>query len=695
MGAKNPGTSRSHWRQDLLNACVGSGLVALIWSIWEALQIHEGDMSALRTLSATAGYTLLPAIECAFVAWALSVIWRSQRLGRPVRSFASTHIELGVAAFVGLLLTSLIVHEAVLRLNDFSDSIGVRALGVGLLIPFVAAVATVTILILGRTLARAVPNGFPIDRPWFTILVLFSCTLMWFFRLRSEASEVFEALDLQWIAGILTIWSGSVLAMVILNQTPRYRRWATLPLIPVIALSAYHLSTRMPRDIGVAMDRAPNKLASVVRARLNPKSDITRAVPMPIAGGAKCFPDAPSIDLTSVGTIKRNAPDIIFISVDAFRWDRTNLSKYKRKTTPRLKKTARSAAIFTNAYTPAGSTRQSMGAIFTGLLPSQIPFKKTGPKWGLRLQKDQITLASLLRSGGYKTIAVVSDRKAFAQRHGALIGFEVVDKEPIRFFKKHKYSASIQVNKIIAHLANLPKKGAPRFVWTHLREPHHPYRSGPAKKRFGKGNSNRYDSSLYYIDYELNRILEFARSAERKKRTVVVVTSDHGEGFNEHGMKYHGSGMYEELVRVPLIFWGPGIKARRHIRPTSVLDVSKTILSLATLSPPEAWCGRDLAPYLKKGRPAPEAPVYSEVIPDKTRPFFVTLYRTGDKKLIWDVEAGNAELYDLSEDPGEKNDLAAERPELVQRIIKEMMRFQKKRGLNPVDYRLLESDATP
>ena len=659
----------------------------MLWAIVETIQIRQGDASLPRLLAAVTGHILLPVIEIVLILGVLGFLWDRPRIGGTIKRVIQDHGAAWQSTFMGLLITSAAIFEAMIRLNNFSNSVTVRALGIALLVPVLSAIFIATTT-AAMTIATSLGARFPgRGRPWTIVGINAVALTLWAIYLKIRGDEVFQAMETQWLLGLFLIATCGLLSMAFLAKTPTARRWMLLPLIPMIGLSGLHLATTPGSAVKQTLAQSHGHLVSTVYQKLNPKKRKQVAKPATLEA-PRCRPGDPPIDLNNVGVVDDDAPDIIFITIDAWRWDKTQLSGRSRRTTPLLKVSAKSAAVFTNAYSPSGSTRQSMGAMFTGLFPSQIPFKKEGPRWGLRLPEGQPTLAGVLRTGGYKTIAIISDKNAFPSKHGALQGFDVIDKRPYRFFKKHKYSASIQVNKVMSYLAELPEPGAPRFVWTHIREAHHPYRSGPMKRRFGKGTKNKYDSSLYYVDYELNRIVEFARSAERKRNTIVVVSSDHGEGFEEHDWKYHGSKMYEEFIHVPMLFWGPKIKARRHHTPTSVIDVSKTIVSLATLNPPKAWCGRDLRRYLERGIPIPDRPVFVEVLPDKTKDYFLLALRVKDTKLIWDPDLKKAEVYDLATDRKEKNDLADEDPKRTARLINKLIVFLRTRGLDPAAYNL-------
>jgi arylsulfatase A-like enzyme len=155
-------------------------------------------------------------------------------------------------------------------------------------------------------------------------------------------------------------------------------------------------------------------------------------------------------------------------------------------------------------------------------------------------------------------------------------------------------------------------------------------------------------------------------------RAVVLVTSDHGEGLGEHGVRYHGVSGYEEVVRVPLVVLAPGLAAGEHEGLLSLHDVAPTVLGALRHAAPEVH-GRSLL----RLRAAPGAALHRFVTIDSARaaagdegeqPLRVVV--EGHLKLVWSPADGLAELYDLAADPGERHDLAPLRPGDVERLYR-------------------------
>src|SRR5207253_145373 len=121
------------------------------------------------------------------------------------------------------------------------------------------------------------------------------------------------------------------------------------------------------------------------------------------------------------------------------------------------------------------------------------------------------------------------------------------------------------------------------FVWVHFFEPHEPYVAHP-EFPFGSGDLDRYDSEIAYTDAAIGRLLEYVDA--HVPSTVVVLAADHGEEFDEHGGRYHGSSLFEEQVHVPLLIRVPGVPAREIAEPVELIDIAPTVLNLLDIPVP-------------------------------------------------------------------------------------------------------------
>lgn len=349
-----------------------------------------------------------------------------------------------------------------------------------------------------------------------------------------------------------------------------------------------------------------------------------------------------------------DAPDVVLITVDGWRWDHTSMADPGFDVTPNLARRARDAAVFSRAYTAAPSTRHAFRSLFTGIWPGRIPAPPTpGHRWALSIVEGQPTLASYLGATGYRTTALISKSEIFPEEFGGLAGFDVVDDSFHEFQIEHRYSASLKVSRIIDELGAPPGSREPRFVWAHLIEPHFPFTTGPElPAEDSLGYHDRHLHSVRYVDQQIERLLAFLSGPERRTRTVVVLSADHGEAFNEHGFFRHGQSVFEEEIHVPLLIWAPGIEPGRRDVPVSHVDVLPTVLGLIGVEQ-EGSCGQSLVPALLEGGEPPARPIYSAALPDQQTDDFHLAWVDGDRKTIVDATTGEAWTYDLRRDLGE------------------------------------------
>lgn len=353
------------------------------------------------------------------------------------------------------------------------------------------------------------------------------------------------------------------------------------------------------------------------------------------------------------------ARDFLLVTIDTARADRfSHLSG--GATTPHIDALAREGAGFSNAISPVPLTLPAHASLLTGRLPPSHTVRDNG---GHRLPESETTLAEALRSHGFATAAFLGAEVLHA-RYGLAQGFDTYDDAfpdpgPTPF-QSYPERSGEQV--VAAASRWLDAQGDGRvFLWVHLFDPHAPYRPPePEASRF----ASKYDGEIAYADRVIGRLLEHWEARRRLDRTLVVVTSDHGEGLGEHGEMAHGVLVHDATLRVPLVVRAPGIRARGTIAdPVHLIDVARTALGLLGLPSLPGIEGRDLGPLLRG-----EAVAWS-----RTSGYAESLYAQlhhgcaplrALREEGWKLVRGlDAELYDLRADPGEARDVAADRPE--------------------------------
>ncbi|MCC6749704.1 MAG: sulfatase-like hydrolase/transferase [Deltaproteobacteria bacterium] len=343
---------------------------------------------------------------------------------------------------------------------------------------------------------------------------------------------------------------------------------------------------------------------------------------------------------------RRPDHNLLLISVDALRADHMGVYGYRRRTTPELDAWARSATVFERGYAPVPHTSFSLTSLLTG---THIAAS------GLTGQR---TLPSVVRRYGYKTggffppAVFYIDKDRFSAFQSSMFDFEYVKFEFI--------DAERRVDQVLAFLKE--SRGQKFFVWVHFFEPHEPYDPQPGFD-FGPRAMDRYDGEIAYTDRAIGRLLK--RVQAEHPTTVVALTGDHGEAFGEHREYYHGSSLYDEQVRVPVIVRVPGVAPLRVPGAAQSIDLAVTMLAAADIPVPAEMQGNDLGPWVA-GEDAMRLPaVFSQFEQRKA-------VVRGQHKLIHNAVEGFSELYDLRADPGERVNLAARRPELLARLHGEL-----------------------
>ena len=209
----------------------------------------------------------------------------------------------------------------------------------------------------------------------------------------------------------------------------------------------------------------------------------------------------------------------------------------------------------------------------------------------------------------------------------------------------------------------------PFFAWLHFYDPHKPYDPPePYRSRFeGSGKSGLYDGEIAFTDAQVGRLLDWLDQRGLAKNTIVVVVGDHGESLGDHGEKEHGYYIYDATVRVPLIVRVPGadLEGVRVSAQVRTIDVLPTILDLVGVEMPDPLHGESLVPLMLDPESIGPENAYSESMSVNLQYGWSALYsvRTSDHKFI---DAPREELYDLTRDPSESENLLQQQPQVAQ-----------------------------
>ena len=358
--------------------------------------------------------------------------------------------------------------------------------------------------------------------------------------------------------------------------------------------------------------------------------------------------------------------NLVLVTIDTLRPDHLHCYGYAKIETPVIDAIAQSGTLFENAVTQTPLTPPSHASIFTGLYPTAHHVRNTG---GFILPSSSTTLATILQQQGWDTAAFVSSA-VLKKLFGLNQGFAVYDDQMPRpgnhrdFLEDPERPAGDTVGRALRWLD--AQSGKPYFLWVHLYDPHMPYR--PPEPFRQKYKDRPYDGEIAYADHELGRLFGAVRKKFPADRTLVAILSDHGESLGEHGEYSHGIFLYDATLRIAFMMSGPGVPAGMRVaQQARTVDFLPTILELMGGKAPERIQGVSLVPSFAR-KDVPTAISYAETLYPKINMGWAELraIRTNHWKYI---RAPKPELYDLSQDPVEANNV-------IERHAVEVQKFE-------------------
>jgi arylsulfatase A-like enzyme len=367
-------------------------------------------------------------------------------------------------------------------------------------------------------------------------------------------------------------------------------------------------------------------------------------------------------------------PNVVIVVADALRRDHVGFYGYWRDTTPGLDRLAKESVVFDRAHSQSSYTKASIASLFTSRYPSQHGAVNNDQA----LAPGLLTMAEILREEGYET-AAFTENPVIAARFGFDQGFARWETD----YRRHEALDDRPMDEFDTRLFRWLEGShrRPFALYVHYIDPHDPYvpppgfrdlfaDTLPADERAEK--ILRYDQEIRYVDARASALVEKLRSRGLLDRTVFVFLSDHGEGFGppDRG-EGHATSVYGEVIDIPLLVRFPKLPAgTRSDRLASQVDVLPTLLSLLGIDRPEGLEGRDLFSPLADSAD-PEGTVLSEHLMTAGHRRQRAWLR-GPWKLVQHLDAGRLELFDLEHDPGEAEDLAGRRPDVVAALAREL-----------------------
>jgi arylsulfatase A-like enzyme len=360
--------------------------------------------------------------------------------------------------------------------------------------------------------------------------------------------------------------------------------------------------------------------------------------------------DVTEVDSVSPGEVARSVDwtghDLVLLTVDALRADHVSSYGYSRPTTPNIDALAREGILFENAYCPTPHTSYSVTSLMTG--------KYLKPLLALGVGEESETWPQALRRYGWRTAAFYPpavffiDEDRFRRFELDHLGFE--------YAKVEFATPALRARQVDEYLEGAPAN-VPLFLWVHFFEPHEPYVVHPNHVFSGGASADvdAYDSEVAEADEGIGAIVDSVR--RRRPGAVVIVAADHGEEFGEHGGRYHGTTVYEEQVRVPLVVVGPAVpRGARAATVVQTIDLLPTVLSAFGIPRPARLRGRDLGPLLALDPPKADGGFAFAETND------YALVASGGDRLVCERRAAACAMYRPKNDPLERHDVSVEDP---------------------------------
>ncbi len=400
-------------------------------------------------------------------------------------------------------------------------------------------------------------------------------------------------------------------------------------------------------------------------------------------------------------------PSVFLFLIDTLRPDHMGCYGYDKVITPNIDRLAARSVVYEQAHSQSPWTKTAVASLLTGLHPHRHGVYSEHGAAGT-LPQAAVTIAEILHQQGYRTVGV-SGNPHVSRRSGFDQGFDSYT--TIGAWPQTNNTREVTEKTLEAVAATDP--GTPAFFYVHFLDPHDPWAnpegctehvaglqvtneavlagngyvlSGewPIRKQLASGKQPEpaamsddevayllglYDCEISQVDRHLGRVLLLMQRRGLLDDSIIIICSDHGEEFLEHGMLRHGYQLFGETVRVPLIISLPG--ERRGRRITEVVELTSVVPSLLAqlgLEPPPGLDG-GLLPGLPRSAAAQHGSAFG-----------ITRFRAqdkayllqGDGKLIWDLQHHRGSLFDLDTDRAEQHPLSPQESPLGQSMLQQL-----------------------
>ncbi len=320
-------------------------------------------------------------------------------------------------------------------------------------------------------------------------------------------------------------------------------------------------------------------------------------------GGDPTLPTSPPAQIFSSTKKPRH---ILLITIDTVRADHFGAYGYSRPTTPNIDRLAKEGLLFENSWAHAPSTRYSIPAILSGVFPLSVPYDHSHRGWP-GLMPEATTVAEIAKDAGFTTGAILN-YWYFDKSRRMNQGFDFYDNTNAKLHRSVSgkgpaqtkgSSSKEQTDKAIRFLAEHPEESL--FLWVHYYDPHYEFQSHKGAPNFGSAPKDRYDQEIWYTDHHIGRLLEELKTLGVYDDSAIIIAGDHGEGFGEHGVDFHGYHLYAAQTRVPMIVKSPDSGSGTVASPVSHVDILPTIADLTLTSAKQTTSdGQSLLTVAKK-----------------------------------------------------------------------------------------------
>lgn len=403
-----------------------------------------------------------------------------------------------------------------------------------------------------------------------------------------------------------------------------------------------------------------------------------------------------------------SGPSVLFIIADCLRPDHLGYFGYDRDTSPEIDKFAAESVVFENTFSNAPWTKPSMGTLIT----SMLPYEHGALLWSDSLHDNCLTLAELFRNQNYSTFAIQTN-PSLRKVHNFHQGFQTYEEILLETDEGFVLETAETVTAKFLHWNKKQKK--PFFAYLHYMDTHVPY-NAPREfaETFGLETESKYnpgefktievrvltklglseagkkeiiqlyDGAISYFDAHFRKILEELKIQGKLDNTIVVLISDHGEEFWEHGGFAHGQSLYNELLHVVYMIHYPKLLSPKKVESiVQLIDVYPTLLELADIKKYPLTTGMNLLPVILNETPLSSRPVFCEgilygyekrgiilnnwkLIENTDQMGADTLPLLGDiSKVLPLLPTTKFELYNLAQDFSENDNQASANPELM------------------------------